>query len=80
MLADDIRDVVHRACQRNKNVFSPSFFDQHLVVVAERANRLDWQLGADDRSLIEKQWCMLIEPAKELIGDRYAATLRLLAQ
>jgi len=31
------------------------------------------------RSLIEKQWYGLIEPAKELVGKQYAATLALLA-
>ena len=32
------------------------------------------------RSLVERQWCKLIEPARELVGKHYAATLRLLAE
>jgi hypothetical protein len=32
------------------------------------------------RSLVERQWCSLIEPAKELVGEQYAATLDLLGK
>jgi putative nucleotidyltransferase with HDIG domain len=32
------------------------------------------------RELIEKQWCVLIEPAKELVGNQYAATVEFLAR
>jgi len=32
------------------------------------------------RSLIEEQWYRLIEPAKELVGKQYAATLDLLTK
>jgi hypothetical protein len=37
----DIREFVREACQRRENVFGPSFFDQHLVVVAECAAARD---------------------------------------
>jgi uncharacterized protein len=182
----DIREFVQGACQRGENVFGPTFFDQHLAVVAEGATTLAERLGADVqdvqlaaylhdisavcdpitlpnhpslsadlatqlliergypqgrvssiaraiashsnslpigtasaeevclsnadavarilrpaywmyfafgvrksgfkegrqwlRSLIEKQWCSLVDPAKELVGKQYAATLDLLAQ
>jgi putative nucleotidyltransferase with HDIG domain len=32
------------------------------------------------RALIERQWRKLIEPARELVGERYAATLKLLVE
>jgi len=47
MLLAEIREFVHLACQRNENVFSPSFFDQHLTVVAQCAKSLAERLGAD---------------------------------
>ncbi len=47
MWVADIRKFVHRACQRSENIFSPSFFDQHLAVVAECATSLAERLGAD---------------------------------
>jgi len=186
MPVGDIREFVLQSCQRNENVFSASFFDQRLAVVAECATSLAGRLGADVevvklasylhdisavydsttmpnhpelsaelatqlllergypkdrtrrvaraiashsnplpvgsaspeevcvsnadaaarilrpafwmyfafavrrcgfeegrqwlRSLVEKQWCKLIEPAKELVGQQYAATLDLLAK
>ena len=43
----DIREFVHRACRRKENVFGPSFFDQHLAVVADCATTLAEHLGAD---------------------------------
>ena len=186
MLVADIRELVQRACHRSENAFGPSFFDQHLAVVAECATTLAARLGADLevvelagylhdlsavcdpttmpdhprlsadlatqlllergypearvgcvarsiashsdplligsgppeevcisnadavsrilrpayrtyfafgvrkfgfeegrlwlRSLIERQWCKLIEPAKDLVGQQYATTLDLLAK
>jgi len=47
MLLADIREFVRMACQQSQNVFSPSFFDQHLAVVAECATRLAERLSAD---------------------------------
>lgn len=47
MLSADIRGFVHHACQRSENVFGPSFFDQHIAVVAECATSLAQRLGAD---------------------------------
>jgi len=42
-----IREFVREACQRRDNVFGPAFFDQHLVVVAECAEKLAGRLGAE---------------------------------
>lgn len=47
MLVGDIQEFVHKACQRNENIFGPSFFDQHLAVVARFATSLAGRLGAD---------------------------------
>ena len=47
MLVADIRKFVHQACQRDENVFGPSFFDQHLSVVVDCATTLAERLGAD---------------------------------
>jgi len=47
MFADDIREFARAACRESRNVFSPSFFDQHLAVVAECATSLAGCLGAD---------------------------------
>jgi putative nucleotidyltransferase with HDIG domain len=47
VLVADICKFVHQACQREGNVFSPSFFDQHLSVVADCATSLAERLGAD---------------------------------
>jgi len=44
----DIREFVRTACQQTQNVLGPSFFDQHLVVVAECATRLAERLSADE--------------------------------
>ena len=185
-ICTDICEFVREACQRRENVFGPSFFDQHLVVVAQCAASLAVRLGAEVevvslaaylhdlsavydpatmldhaqvsadlatrmlsgkgcaqslvgsvarsiaahsepipigsaspeeicisnadaaarvlrpaywmyfvfeirkydfeagrqwlRALIERQWRKLIEPARELVGERYAATLRLLTE
>ncbi len=47
MLIGDIREIAYQACQRNENILSPAFFDQHLAVVAHCAKQLAGSLGAD---------------------------------
>ena len=47
MLVADIREFACQACQRETNLFGPSFFDQHLTVVADCAAILAKRLGAD---------------------------------
>ncbi len=42
-----LRELVYRDCRQSDNVFGPSFFDQHLAVVAEYAGILAQPLGAD---------------------------------
>ena len=47
MIVADICKFAQQACQRDENIFSPSFFDQHLSVVAGCAASLAERLGAD---------------------------------
>jgi uncharacterized protein len=42
-----IQEYVRQECGREANLFGPSFFDQHLAVVALYAGRLAQILGAD---------------------------------
>lgn len=42
-----VREYVRQACQRNENIFGPSFFEEHLSVVAGCAARLAKRLEAD---------------------------------
>jgi HD superfamily phosphodiesterase len=42
-----LREYVVEACQRPENVFGPSFFEEHLAVVAECGSRLAARLQAD---------------------------------
>ncbi len=42
-----VREYVFQACQREQNVLGPSFFEEHLVVVADYGARLAVRLHAD---------------------------------
>lgn len=47
MIQDKVLSYVQQACQASTNALGPSFFDQHLSVVADLADRLAGSLGAD---------------------------------
>jgi hypothetical protein len=120
MRIDTVREYARRACGDERNVFGPSVFSEHLVVVAACGSKLAAPLGADQeaveavclsnadaaarilrpaywlyfafavrkqsfeegrrwlRSLLMRQWNLLIEPARELAGNEYRLALELL--
>jgi uncharacterized protein len=47
VIASRVRAYVHEQCQRENNLLSPAFFDQHILPVAEYGEQLARQLGAD---------------------------------
>lgn len=47
-----MRAYVRAECAREQNVFGPSFYEEHLAVVAEYGTRLAERLGAD-REIVE---------------------------
>jgi uncharacterized protein len=47
MTIDGIRERVREECLREQNVLGPSFFDEHMDVVAQYGVELAIQLGAD---------------------------------
>jgi uncharacterized protein len=47
MIVKVTREHVFSTCNSNQNAFGPAFFDQHLSVVVEYAERLSEALGAD---------------------------------
>jgi uncharacterized protein len=40
MITDEIRSLVKKACENPENVFSPDFFDEHLLVVEKYGKEL----------------------------------------
>ncbi len=47
MLVAPVREYVRQACRRKENIFGPSFFEEHLLVVAGCASRMATYLNAD---------------------------------
>jgi putative nucleotidyltransferase with HDIG domain len=47
MIVERAKQYVKEACQRPENSFGPSFFEEHLMVVAESAKELAVRLNAD---------------------------------
>lgn len=51
-----IREMVQQDCRREQNAFGPSFFEQHLAVVAEFGAALAKRLGADPEVVELAAW------------------------
>lgn len=47
MIETQVKKYVKDACARSENVFGKSFFEQHLLVVAEYGDRLADKVGGD---------------------------------
>jgi uncharacterized protein len=47
LLVNKISDYVYNECNKSINVFGPSFFQQHILVVAEYGKKLAQLLNAD---------------------------------
>jgi uncharacterized protein len=47
MIVSKIRDYVYNECNKSNNVFGPSFFQQHILVVAEYGKKLAQHFIAD---------------------------------
>ena len=47
MMVNKISDYVHNECNTSSNIFGPSFFDQHILVVEEYGKKLAQYFVAD---------------------------------
>lgn len=52
MVIEIAREHARAACRRDANIFGPSFFDEHLAVVADVAARLAPEVGADVEAVV----------------------------
>ena len=66
-------------CLSNADAVARILRPAYWLYFAFRVRGLGFVEGRDWlRSLLESQWCALIEPAKELVGAQYSATIDLL--
>lgn len=52
MITDSVKNYVYGACQESQNVFGSCFFEQHILVVLEYANKLAEKIGGN-KEIIE---------------------------